>query len=84
MANNKRDEPVIVLGAGLSGSLMGCFLAQRGYKVEIYERNDDMRKVEMSAGRSINLALSTRGFTAIEQVGMKEEVMKIARNSYAW
>ena len=75
---NTKSDPVIILGAGLAGSLMGCFLAQNGYKVEIYERNDDMRRVDMSAGRSINLALSTRGITAIEQVGMKEEILKIS------
>jgi len=72
------EEPIVILGAGLAGSLMACFLSQKGYKVELFERNDDMRKVEMSAGRSINLALSQRGLTALSKVGLKEEVLSIA------
>ena len=45
---------------------------QRGFTVEIYERRPDMRRVRMSAGRSINLALSTRGIHALQQAGLWE------------
>ena len=51
---------VTIVGAGLVGSLLSIYMAKRGYKVNMYERRDDMRKVIMSAGKSINLALSDR------------------------
>lgn len=69
---------VILVGGGLSGSLLSIFLARRGFKVEVYERRPDMRKVKMSAGKSINLALSTRGIHALKQVGLAEKVLKNA------
>lgn len=72
------NQKVIIVGAGLSGSLLSIFLARRGFKVDVYERRPDMRKVHMSAGKSINLALSTRGIHALEQVGLAEKVLKNA------
>lgn len=72
------NQKVIIVGAGLSGSLLSIFLARRGFKVDVYERRPDMRKVQMSAGKSINLALSTRGIHALEQVGLAEKVLKNA------
>lgn len=77
MEINKK-EAVIISGAGLAGALLGCYLAQNGFKVELFERRDDMRVTEMSAGRSINLALSTRGITALKEVGIAENIMEIA------
>ena len=71
-------QKVIIVGAGLSGSLISIFLARRGFKVEVYERRPDMRKVSISAGKSINLALSVRGIHALEQVGLAEKVLKNA------
>ncbi len=69
---------ISIIGAGLVGSLLSIYLAKRGYKVKIYERRGDMRKEKMSAGRSINLALSDRGLLALEKVGLAEEIKKIA------
>ena len=69
-----RTEPVIVLGAGLSGSLMALYLAQRGFQVEVYERRPDMRKESISAGKSINLAISVRGLHAMAEVGLADQV----------
>jgi kynurenine 3-monooxygenase len=69
------SQKVIIVGAGLSGSLLSIFLARRGFTVEVYERRADMRKVRMSAGKSINLALSARGIHALEQVGLAEKVL---------
>jgi len=74
-----QEQPVILLGAGLAGSLLACYLAKHGLHVEVYERRTDMRKdTESSVGRSINLALSKRGIEALARVGFKEEVMKMA------
>ena len=72
----KKD--ITIIGAGLVGSLLSIYLSKRGYKVRIYERRGDMRKEKMSAGRSINLALSDRGLLALEKVGLADEVKKIS------
>lgn len=64
------------MGAGLAGSLMALMLAKRGYKVTVFEKRPDMRKEEMSAGRSINLALSNRGISALKRAGLGENILK--------
>ena len=69
---------VTIIGAGLVGSLLSIYLSKQGYKVSIYERRADMRQLSMSAGRSINLALSDRGIKALEEVGVMDEIRKIA------
>ncbi len=69
---------ITLVGAGLVGSLLAIYLARRRYAVEVYERRPDMRTVDISAGRSINLALSRRGIHALEQVGLQETVMQLA------
>jgi len=71
-------KEITIAGAGLVGSLLSIYLARRGYKVSVFERRPDMRKETMSAGRSINLALSDRGLLALEKVGLAEEIKKIA------
>ena len=71
-------KEIIITGAGLVGSLLSIYLTRRGYKVSIYERRADMRTQQMQAGRSINLALSDRGIKALEEVGIMDEVKKIA------
>lgn len=63
---------ITIVGAGLCGSLLAIRLAQRGYKVQLFERRSDMRKSEMYAGRSINLALSDRGIRALKMIGMDQ------------
>jgi kynurenine 3-monooxygenase len=66
----RQSETVTLIGAGLNGPLLALGLVKRGFKVEIYERRPDMRRVRVSAGRSINLALSTRGIHALTQAGL--------------
>ncbi len=68
------DEKIIIIGAGLCGALLALRLAQKGYSVNVYERRPDMRKETISAGRSINLALSDRGLKGLELVGIKDDV----------
>ena len=75
-------KKVTIAGAGLVGSLEAIYLAKRGFQVEVYERRPDMRKVELSAGRSINLALSTRGWNALKAVGVDQDVEKMAIPMY--
>ncbi|MBA3664394.1 MAG: FAD-dependent monooxygenase [Bacteroidetes bacterium] len=76
------SKSVTIVGAGLVGSLLSIYLARRGYKVNVYERRPDMRKVKMSAGKSINLALSDRGWRGLEGVGITDEIKKIAIPMY--
>lgn len=70
-------KEITIIGAGLVGSLLSIYLAKRGYKIKVYERRGDMRKEKISAGRSINLALSDRGIKALEEVGIMDEIRKI-------
>jgi kynurenine 3-monooxygenase len=72
-----KTETITLIGAGLNGPLLGLELVKRGFQVEIFERRGDMRRVRMSAGRSINLAISTRGIHALTQAGLWEEMRKI-------
>lgn len=72
----KKD--VTIIGAGLVGSLLSIYLAKRGYRVSIFERRPDMRKEKISAGRSINLALSDRGLLALDKVGLANEIKTIS------
>ncbi|MCZ7558368.1 MAG: FAD-dependent monooxygenase [Bacteroidia bacterium] len=74
----KKDERLIIVGAGLAGSLLAATLARKGYAVDVYERRADMRRMDMSAGRSINLALSVRGINALRQVGMDDTILSLA------
>jgi len=67
-------ENVIIVGAGLCGTLLAIRMAQRGYQVDLYEKRWDMRTVEVDDNRSINLALSKRGLMALDRVGLMEQV----------
>lgn len=69
---------VTILGAGLVGSLLSIILRKKGYDVTIYERRPDMRTAAIGAGRSINLAMSTRGWHALELAGLKTEMEALA------
>ncbi len=73
---------ITILGAGLVGSLLAVLLQKRGYQVTIFERRSDMRKLSMSAGRSINLAMSVRGWAGLELAGLKQEIEQIAIPMY--
>lgn len=66
---------ITLLGAGLTGPLLATYLARRGYTVDLYERRPDMRVQDVGGGRSINLALSTRGIRALEEVGIDKAVL---------
>jgi len=73
---------VIVAGAGLAGALMAARLGRLGYQVSVYERRDDPRETDQASGRSINLAISERGLHALDQVGLKENILEIAVPMY--
>src|SRR5687768_11498169 len=73
---------VVIIGAGLAGSLLAINLAKRGFQVNVFEARDDMRLEEVTAGRSINLALSDRGIAALREVGMDEYMLAEAVPMY--
>jgi len=79
MANEKK---ALVVGAGLVGSLWSIFLAKRGYEVHLYERRSDMREAGFIGGRSINLAMSTRGWKALEKAGIRAKIEEHAIPMY--
>jgi len=68
----------VLIGSGLAGGLLAAYLGRRGYEVDLYERRSDPREGSLVGGRSINLALSTRGIHGLEQIGISDEVLKYA------
>jgi kynurenine 3-monooxygenase len=72
-----KTPTITIVGAGLAGPLLGISLVQRGFSVVLYERRPDMRRFRVSAGRSINLAVSTRGIHALQEAGVWQRLQKI-------
>jgi kynurenine 3-monooxygenase len=72
-----KAETVSLVGAGLNGPLLALGLVKRGFHVDIYERRPDMRRSRISAGRSINLALSVRGIHALSEAGLWDQMRQI-------
>ena len=68
---------IAIIGSGLVGSLLAIYLRKRGHHITVFDRRQDVRKVQFS-GRSINLAMSNRGWSALAKVGIEEEIRKIA------
>jgi kynurenine 3-monooxygenase len=73
----KKQQNTLIIGAGLCGSLLALRLGQRGYNVTVYEMRPDLRKTDISAGRSINLAFSDRGNKAMKLVGIEDQVKEL-------
>ena len=72
-----KKEKILIVGAGLCGSMLALRMAQRGYQVVVYESRFDLRKSDISAGRSINLALSNRGLKALRMAGIEEKAREL-------
>ena len=72
--SKKYKGDITVLGAGLVGSLMAIYMARKGYKVSLFEQRGDIRKIKLKEGRSINLAVSQRAWTAMEVLGIADIV----------
>ena len=69
--------PIAIAGAGPAGSLLALYLARQGYDVTVYESRPDLRRADIGAGRSINLALATRGIVPLVDVGVIDKVNEI-------
>src|SRR5947209_1127030 len=74
----KNNRTVNIVGAGLVGSVLAAYLAKRGAKIVLWERRPDLRKENISGGRSINLAVSTRGLHALHQLGLEKNIYQDA------
>ncbi|KSA11673.1 FAD-dependent oxidoreductase [Maribacter dokdonensis] len=75
MTQEKKN--IAIIGSGLVGSLLAIYLKRYGHKITVFDRRPDIRNIEFS-GRSINLAMSNRGWNALKTVGIEEEIKKIA------
>ncbi len=73
MAASKTD--ITIVGAGLAGALLACQLADAGLEVSLYEYRPDPRAKGFTGGRSINLALSTRGVHGLRRASLAERVL---------
>ena len=76
------SRSVTILGAGLVGSLLSIILRKKGYDVTVYERRPDMRSAKIAAGRSINLAMSARGWKALDLAGLRQDMEALAIPMY--
>jgi kynurenine 3-monooxygenase len=72
------NSKITVMGAGLVGSLWALLLKQKGFDVEVFEKRSDIRKDSKTAGRSINLVMTSRGLHALKTAGLLEEALKLA------
>lgn len=75
MTQSKKN--IAIIGSGLVGSLLAIYLKRYGHQITVFDRRPDIRNFEFS-GRSINLAMSNRGWNALKAVGIEEEIKKIA------
>jgi len=66
--------PVVVIGAGQAGALLATYLAREGHNVTVYESRPDLRRTDIDAGKSINLALAMRGIVPLVDVGVIDRV----------
>ena len=77
-----KNKNIAVVGGGLVGSLLSIYLSRQGAAVSVFDKRDDIRLDDNSAGRSINLALSNRGINALSKIGIEQSVLKIAMPMY--
>jgi len=75
MAQNPKN--IAIIGSGLVGSLLAIYLKRAGHNITVFDRRPDIRTIEFS-GRSINLAMSNRWWRALREVGLDDEIKKIA------
>lgn len=72
----QQKKNIAIIGSGLVGSLLSIYLRKHGHDITVFDRRPDIRNIKFS-GRSINLAMSNRGWTALREVGIEEEIRKI-------
>ena len=78
MSKPANETNITVAGAGPIGALLAIILARKGYNINLFESRPDSRQHDIYQGKSINIALSDRGWLALEAVGIAEQVRKEA------
>ncbi|MFM7309015.1 MAG: FAD-dependent oxidoreductase [Flavobacteriales bacterium] len=73
-----KQKNIAIVGAGLVGSLWAVYMAKRGHRVTVFDRRNDIRKMKVVQGKSINLALSDRGWRGLEGAGIRHEIERVA------
>ncbi|MER3373485.1 MAG: NAD(P)/FAD-dependent oxidoreductase [Allomuricauda sp.] len=71
------SKKIAIIGSGLVGSLLAIYLRKRGHSVTVFDRRPDIRTIKFS-GRSINLAMSNRGWRSLRKVGLEDRIKEIA------
>ena len=71
-------EKIAIVGGGLVGAMQAIYMAEKGFQVDVFERRGDIRNALFVAGKSINLALSDRGWEALKKINMENEIREIA------
>ncbi len=77
-----KNDRIAVIGGGLVGSLWAVYLSNRGFQVDVFDRRPDIRKLRIVQGKSINLALSDRGWRGLDGAGVSDEIRKVALPMY--
>ncbi len=75
---SKSKQKIVILGAGLAGTLLSIFLAKRNFDVHVFERRRDLRKTNSREGRSINLTMGIRALRALQEAGIDKSIRKIS------
>src|SRR5690606_30277139 len=73
----QKSKNIAIVGSGLVGSLLAIYLKKEGHQVHVYDRSPDIRTIQFS-GRSINLAVSDRGWRTLEKIGIADQIREIA------
>ncbi|MTG97045.1 NAD(P)-binding protein [Myroides sp. BIT-d1] len=68
---------IAVVGSGLVGVVLAISLKQKGFDVVVYDKSIDIRHMDFK-GRSINLAMSDRGWKTLREIGIEDEVKQLA------
>jgi kynurenine 3-monooxygenase len=72
------ETKITIAGAGPVGALLAIILGRKGYNINLLESRPDSRQHDIYQGKSINIALSDRGWLALESVGIAEQVRQAA------
>lgn len=80
--DNIDENTVVIVGAGLSGCLLACFLAKKNINVVVFEKSEDPRIVGTKVGKSINMALSERGRKALQILGIEDYILDLTIPMY--
>jgi len=75
---SKDSQKIAVVGAGMIGCVQAMSLARRGHQVAVFEKRQDPKEVQYKEGKSINMAISDRGFKILDRLGIGDEVKSIS------